>query len=124
MMLTRNMWRGDGLRNDHAAAKAIAARAKMAATVHATFCDILRRLLTGAGIPACEPPSAIHCNCSLTSCAVCQRSSGSFARQPCTTRSSAGGDIGCTVEMGCGSDARMAATMLAWLLPVNARLPD
>ena len=40
-----------------------------------------------------------------------------------TTRSSAGGDIGCTAEIGCGSEARIAATMLAWLLPVKARCP-
>ena len=32
--------------------------------------------------------------------------------------------MGCTAEMGCGSEARMAATMLAWLLPVKARRPE
>jgi hypothetical protein len=31
--------------------------------------------------------------------------------------------MGCTAEIGCGSEARMAATMLAWLFPVNARFP-
>ena len=44
--------------------------------------------------------------------------------QVLTTRSSAGGDMGCTAEMGCGSEARIAATILAWLLPVKARLPE
>ena len=33
--------------------------------------------------------------------------------QVLTTRSSAGGDMGCTAEIGGGSEARMAATMLA-----------
>ena len=102
----------------------MATAAATAATVQASLCDVLRLAATGAGTPACEPPSAIHCNCSLTSCAVCQRSSGSFAMQVLTTRSRAGGDMGCTAEMGCGSEARMAATMLAWLLPVKARLPE
>ena len=78
----------------------------------------------GAGAAVCELLCAIHCSCILTSCAVCNRSSGSFARHALVTCSSAGGDMGCTAEMGCGSDARMAATMLAWLLPVKAHLPD
>ena len=34
-------------------------------------------------------------SCSLTSCAVCQRSSGSLARHDFTSRSKAGGVIGC-----------------------------
>ena len=46
---------------------------------------------TGAGTPTCDPPSAIHCSSRRRSRAVCQRSSGSFARHGLTTRSSAGG---------------------------------
>src|SRR6266700_2095432 len=121
--LSRTGWRGVELRYIQATAKPMAASPQTAATAQATFWDNLRRALTGAGIPACDPPSAIHCNCSLTSCAVCQRSSGSFARQTLTTRSSAGGDIGVTAEIGCGSEARIAATMLACVFPANARFP-
>ena len=67
--------------------------------------------------------SAIHFSCSLTSCAVAKRSSGSLARQVFTTRSKAGGVSGCEVEMGGGSDERMAAITLAMVLPVNAGRP-
>jgi hypothetical protein len=42
---------------------------------------VLRRRAIGAGTSDCEPPSRIHCNCSFTSCADCQRASGSLARQ-------------------------------------------
>src|SRR5205809_1091406 len=34
---------------------------------------LLRRLTRGAATPACDPPSAIHSSCILTSCAVCHR---------------------------------------------------
>ena len=44
----------------------------------------------------------------LRSPADCQRSSGSLARQVRTTRSSAGGDIGWTCEIGGGSSRRIA----------------
>ncbi len=77
----------------------------------------------GAGTPACEPPSAIHCSCSLMSCAVWNRSSGSFARQVLTTRSRPGGAIGEIEEIGGGSRSRIAAIMLARLLPANAFWP-
>ena len=76
------------------AASAIVARARTAATAQARRSRLFRRATSGAGTPACEPPSAIHFNCSITSCAVCQRSSGSLARQVLTTRSRAGGVIG------------------------------
>ena len=59
---------------------AAATRAVSAATAHASFSRFLRRATTGAGSPACEPPSAIHSSCSFASCAVWNRSSGSFAR--------------------------------------------
>ena len=59
-------------------------------------------------VPRETPLSEIHLNCSLTSCAVWKRSSGSFARQVFTTCSSAGGVMGCTRLMGSGSFSRMA----------------
>src|ERR1039457_5477175 len=46
-----------------------AAAAATAASVQASFSRLFRRCATGAGRPACEPPSPIHCSCSLTSCA-------------------------------------------------------
>ena len=112
------MWR------TYATRAAIATNVVTAARTHDRRSRIFLRAMAGTATPACDPPSAIQRSCSFTSCAVCQRSSGSFARHVRTTRSSAGGDMGCTAEMGCGSDARMAATMLAWLLPVKAHLPD
>ena len=62
-------------------------------------------------------------SCSLTSCAVCQRSSGSFAKQIFTRRSSAGGAMGWIDEIGGGSRSRTAAMALAGVLPSKARLP-
>jgi len=82
-----------------------------------------RRAATGAGTPACDPPSAIHWSWSFTSCAVWMRWSGSFARQARTTRSSAGGASGTTVVMGTGSVFMIAPISEAWLLPSNARRP-
>ena len=57
------------------------------------------------------------------SCADCSRSSGSFAKQLFTVPSSAGGNKGCTLEIGSGSAARIAAMVYAVVLPSNARLP-
>src|SRR5882762_2786444 len=67
--------------------------------------------------------SAIHLSWSLTSWALWRRSSASFARQLFTVPSSAGGDNGCTLEIGGGSAATMAAIVEAVVLPSNARLP-
>ena len=86
---------GVGRAANEADAQAAPRPAAAAATAQASFSRLLRRAATGAGTPACEPPSAIHCSCSFTSCAVWKRSSGSLARQVSTTRSSAGGVIGC-----------------------------
>ncbi len=61
-----------------------------------------RRPLTTAGSPTLEPPLATHCNSADTSRAVCQRSSGSLARQRDTIRSSAGGVIGTSSSIGRG----------------------
>src|SRR5262245_22568899 len=68
-------------------------------------------------------PSAIHFSSSITSWAVCQRSSGSLARQFFTRRSNAGGESGCIEDIGCGSEDKIAAIKLAWLFPVKAFLP-
>src|SRR6266403_1731559 len=61
------------------------------------------RSFTGVAALDCEPASAIHFSSSATSRAVCQRSSGSFARQRRMARSSAGGVIGFTVLIGAAS---------------------
>jgi hypothetical protein len=55
--------------------------------------------------------------------ADCQRSSGSFDKHFLTTRSSAGGVIGCSCAIGGGSVVKMAAIKLARLFPLNAGLP-
>jgi hypothetical protein len=55
---------------------------------------LLRGLTTAVGMLACKPPSAIPFNSRHRSVAVCHRSSGSFARQVLTTRSSVGGVMG------------------------------
>src|SRR5207247_2882708 len=78
---------------------------------------IFRLATTGAGTPACEPPSATHFSSSITSWAVCQRSSGSLARQVLTTRSRAGGTIGWIEEIGGGCVPMIAAIHVAWLGP-------
>src|SRR5262249_46666186 len=75
-------------------------------------------LRTGAFV--WEVESVIHMSCSLRSCAVCTRSSGSFARQALTKRSNAGVESGCNADIGCGSPARIAAMVLAVVLPSNA----
>jgi hypothetical protein len=59
----------------------------------------------------------------LTSAALCHRSSGSFARQVLTTRSSAGGEIGRTAEIGAGSSFMIDEMSEAWVLPSKAFFP-
>src|SRR5207248_10963883 len=78
---------------------------------------------TCGAIPVCEPLSAIHFSSRAMSPALCQRSSGSFARHCFTARSNAGGARGCKLESGGGSDDRMAVMMLALVLPLNAAFP-
>ena len=90
---------------------------------HESFSRFFRRATTGAGTPAIEPPSAIHWSCSITSCAVDQRCSGSFAMQPLTMRSSEAGIIGWIEEIGGGSEPMIEEIRLAWLLPVKAFWP-
>ena len=57
------------------------------------------------------------------SAALCHRSSGSFARQVLTTRSSVEGDIGWTAEIGAGSLDMIAVIKDAWLDAENAFFP-
>src|SRR5437016_262105 len=71
----------------------------------------------------CEPPSAIHFNSSHRSLATCHLFSGSLAIHFFTTRSSAGGVMGCSDDIGRGSDDMIAPITLAWLLPSKALLP-
>ncbi len=104
-------------------AEAIAPAANRTASTQASFSRDFRRATTGAGRPAAEPPSATHLNSSITSCAVCQRSSGSLARQVLTTLSNAGGVIGATVDTGGGSVPMIDEINDAWLLPENAFFP-
>src|SRR5262245_26614343 len=59
-------------------------------------------------IPACS-----SFNCRPTSPALCQRSSGAFARQVTTMPSSAGGDSGWRAEGAAGGSLRIAAMTLA-----------
>ena len=78
---------------------------------------------TGAAIPDCEPPSAIHFS-SLPG----PPRSASGPPDPSrgtafTTRSSAGGVIGATAEMGAGSSFMIDEISDAWLAPENAFLP-
>jgi hypothetical protein len=83
---------------------------------------LIRRARTG-GPASPEPASRIHVSSFSRSWALCQRSSGSLARQLATTRSRAGGVSGWRREIGGGSEASIAAMRLAWLLPLKARWP-
>lgn len=74
-----------------------------ATSAHASRSRCHRRTAIGIGMPACGPPSATHCSCCFTSCAVWMRSSGSLARQAFTTRSRPGGVSGGAVAMDGGS---------------------
>src|ERR1700735_5611165 len=56
----------------------------------------------GGAIVALPAPSASHCNWRPTSAALCQRSSGSFAKQVRIAKSRAGGVIGRNEEIGFG----------------------
>src|SRR5579859_1772721 len=85
--------------------------------------NLLRWTGTATIAPGREPCSAIQLNSLARSLALCQRPSGSFARHFLTSRSRAGGVMGCKAAIGCGSEERMAAIKLAWLLPANAGLP-
>ena len=100
-----------------------AARPSTATSAQARRSRWRRRVATGTGTPAREPPSATHCSCSFTSWAVWMRSFGSLARQAVTTRTSAGGVSGAAVPSAGGSACMIAPIRLAWLLPAKARVP-
>src|SRR5215510_14442162 len=82
-----------------------------------------RALTTAPDSPVEDGPRAIHFNSLNKSPALCQRSSGFFARQVLTSRSSAGAASVCTLDSGVGSCSRIAAMSPAVLLPSNAFLP-
>ncbi len=67
--------------------------------------------------------SRIQLSSSFRSCALCGRSSGSFARHVLTMCSSSSGVIGCNSRIGRGSSFRIAAIKLAWLFASNAFFP-
>ena len=112
-----------GARRTNPIAKPAATRAAAAARPHASFSRLFRLWATGAGSPACDPPSAIHWSCSLTSCAVWKRFSGSFERHVAMARSSAGGVMGAIDETDGGFSLRIAPMRLAWLFPSKAFFP-
>ena len=70
-----------------------------------------------------DEDSEIQFNSAAKSLALCQRSSGSFARHYLTTRSSSDGAIGCSCVIAGGSLVRIAAIKLARALPANAAFP-
>ena len=114
---------GSGARFVHATANPIAASAATPHAAHATSSRVLRRTATMAGRPTREPPFAIHWSSAMMSRAVCQRSSGSLARQRDTSRSRAGGVSGMSCSSGFGVVASTDAMTLDAVLPSNARCP-
>ncbi len=76
---------------------ALAASARAAARAIRTSCRAVRRTLASSAVmfDARTPPWITHFSSCSTSRAVCQRSSGSFARHVATTWSSAAGVSGC-----------------------------
>ena len=98
-------------------------RPRPPASSQASRSRLRRRSDSVAGTPACEPASPIQRSSLATSCALCQRSSGSFSRHFVTTWSSAGGITGWTDEIGGGCDERIAAIRLVFDLPSKARRP-
>src|SRR5262245_18482195 len=113
---------GAGARRAYPTAKTAAAIAATPNAAHAILSRLRRRATMGAGAPAAEPAWEIHRSSSMTSCAVCHRSSGSLARQVLTTRSKAGGAMDWTEARGAVSCSRIEAIKDAWLFPVKAFL--
>ena len=87
-----------------------------------------RRSVGGARLrnpdSSASPVGSIHCSSRLRSRIVCQRSSGSLARQVLTTRSSRRGMPGSISRRGAGASLRIAPMTLAWLSASNGRRPD
>src|SRR5262244_2208202 len=104
-----------------AAARTAPARSPTAA--QAARSRLFRETTMGAATPACEPAWAIQASSLLMSWALCQRSSGSLARQVRTIRSRAGGVIGASVDSGAGSADIIEEMSEAWLAPEKAFFP-
>ena len=111
----------DGRRSANSAVNAAAARMPAAARPN-SHRGAEESLLAGAGGWS-VPPLAIHASWRPTSAALCQRWSGSLAKQVPMTRSSAGGDIGRICETGFGSSRRITEMRDARVDPENAFLP-
>ena len=79
----------------------------------------------GAALSDVDAPcsSRIQASSRFRSPALCQRSSGSFARQVRTKRSSAREASGCTADTGGGSSRRIALMRVASLVALNAFRP-
>ena len=78
-----------------------------------------RELVTFAATPASEPAVLIQRSSDATSSALCQRSSGSFARHLSTTCCSAGGVSGCASAIGGGCSFTIAAIRLVLRLSLE-----
>ena len=92
-----------------------------AATTHGAQRTAARDRGDGGG--AWRSGSAIDCSRSTASWADCQRSPGSFARHPWTSRSNAAGAAGCSEDTAGGSVVMIAEAIAAGLSPANARRP-
>src|SRR5215813_9459368 len=117
---------GEALRVRRKAHDPAAARRAPATAPAASQAVRSRRLLettTGAATPAWDPACATQASSALRSWALCQRSSGSLARQFFTIRSSAGGVIGAIEEREGGSEDMIEEISEAWLAPAKAFFP-
>src|SRR5690242_15805059 len=114
---------GRGRKTAQVTSAAAIAPARAPATPHLTRSLRRRETATGAATPAWEPACAIQASSLLMSWALCQRSSGSLARQVFTTRSRAGGVIGCTMDRAGGSEDMIEEINEAWLAPEKAFFP-
>ncbi len=112
---TSVFWTVVGLFHSANATDATAIRASAAATP----ANLPSRELAGVAFPD-SGALAIHSNSAFKSLALCHRSSGSFARQRCSKRSSAGG---ATSAIDGAGRSMIAAITLAGDEPSNARLP-
>src|SRR5882672_12290352 len=102
-----------GLALRHQMTVTISATAKAQTVIQASLSLVFPEAEDGAAPAVCPPLSTIHFNSTRRSRAVCQRSSGSLARQVLRTWSRAGGDIGASSVIGLGSFDRIAAMRLA-----------
>src|SRR6267143_5324088 len=107
----------------HRTAPTMTAPASTPAMSQAALFLVLSDALPNSVPAACPALSMIHLSSLARSLALCQRSSGGFARHFLIVWSSAGGVIGFTALIGAGSFSRMAETTLSWLFPSNARCP-